>query len=372
MFYRDHPQDIRHRTVQSRKPPPMTTHLIRGDPDSATSPSKYRSDLPDVAQTAADGDQNYFSDLPADFAPIATNSASRPFRTLSTTESENEAADAKAKVFVQRKKSKKKRKDSEKSGDSGSISASAAAATASSNSAKTENSSTPAMVSFLTKRDKNVSHSQIEKFLHKSKMKYSVNEIRTAFENARSIGSDGQIELDGRQKIVDKWKMMVEALKKQMNDEEEVPGGTFSKSRPISISTSKPAESHTRLKLLNVARTMNKVDKLVPNTFAAEYPHDEDETPPSNGGGAKAAAKPPSPTKKSKTGAKSKTKKEDTAAVLHTVAKDTGNKTPLALATYKKGAKKPVLEHNPTEGFYRDFKFIYVILPEPVDELPCE
>ena len=40
-FYRDHPQDIRHRTIQSRKPPPMATHLMKGDPDSATSPSKY-------------------------------------------------------------------------------------------------------------------------------------------------------------------------------------------------------------------------------------------------------------------------------------------------------------------------------------------
>ena len=35
-YYRDHPQDIRHRTVQSRRPPPPQTHLIKGDPDSAT------------------------------------------------------------------------------------------------------------------------------------------------------------------------------------------------------------------------------------------------------------------------------------------------------------------------------------------------
>ena len=41
-FYRDHPQDIRHRTIQSRKPPPLSTHLMKGDPDSATSPSKYK------------------------------------------------------------------------------------------------------------------------------------------------------------------------------------------------------------------------------------------------------------------------------------------------------------------------------------------
>lgn len=43
-YYRDHPQDIRHRTVQSRRPPPLTSHLVKGDPDSATSPSKYPDD----------------------------------------------------------------------------------------------------------------------------------------------------------------------------------------------------------------------------------------------------------------------------------------------------------------------------------------
>ena len=47
-FYRDHPQDIRHRTIQSRKPPPLSTHLMKGDPDSATSPSKYKQRPPTV------------------------------------------------------------------------------------------------------------------------------------------------------------------------------------------------------------------------------------------------------------------------------------------------------------------------------------
>ncbi|TRY79118.1 hypothetical protein TCAL_09905 [Tigriopus californicus] len=54
-YYKEHPQDIRHRTVQSRRPAPQSTHLIKGDPDSATSPSKYLPDpphpLPDVALT---------------------------------------------------------------------------------------------------------------------------------------------------------------------------------------------------------------------------------------------------------------------------------------------------------------------------------
>ncbi len=59
-FYRDHPQDIRHRTVQSRRPPPVTSHLIKGDPDSATSPSKYddRNDSRYEAHRDKDKDKN--------------------------------------------------------------------------------------------------------------------------------------------------------------------------------------------------------------------------------------------------------------------------------------------------------------------------
>lgn len=41
MYYKDNPKHIRTRTVGSRKPAPASTHLLKGDPDSATSPSKY-------------------------------------------------------------------------------------------------------------------------------------------------------------------------------------------------------------------------------------------------------------------------------------------------------------------------------------------
>ena len=41
MYYKDNPKHIRTRTVGSRKPAPSSTHLLKGDPDSATSPSKY-------------------------------------------------------------------------------------------------------------------------------------------------------------------------------------------------------------------------------------------------------------------------------------------------------------------------------------------
>ena len=344
----------------------MSTHLIRGDPDSATSPSKYRSDLPDVAQTAADGDHFYFSDLPADFAPIVP--ASKPFRTLSTTESENEAvAEAKSKNVAQRKKSKKKRKESQNnsSGSGGKTS-----------SAKPTKSDdvTPAMVAFLTQKDKSVSHAQIENFIHKSKVRYSVNEIQTAIKNAKAIGVETLIEPDARQEIVDKWKMMLEAIKKH-DVEGETTGGTFSKSKPISISTARPAEGQTRLKLLKDVRSINKVDKLVPNTPGGhprpETPEDHVEEQPTRTT-SKPTASSAAMTSKASKGKSKTSKKDDSHTAQQTLSKDTGKKVPLALATYKKGSKKPVLEHNPTDGYFRDFKFIYVVLPEPVDELPRE
>jgi hypothetical protein len=291
--------------------------------------------------------------------------ASRPFRTLSTTESETEAASPKAKVSVQRKKSKKKKKkDSHSSGgDSGVTSAA-------------KDDATPAMVAFLTTKDKNVSHAQIESFIHKSKVKYSVNEIRTAIENARTIGVDsviepGALESEAKQQIVAKWQRMIEALRSQEGAAPDWAGASgFSKSRAISIQPPKPAESSKRLKLLKDARSVNKVDRLVPNSEGErprpETPEAHDPAPPSPSKKA-----PPSPAKSVKGKSKS-SKKEEAGASTQTLSKDTGKKAPLPLATYKKGSKKPVLEANPIDGFYRDFKFIYVILPEPVDELPRE
>ena len=72
-YYRDHPQDIRHRTVQSRRPPPTSTALIKGDPDSATSPSKYESGgqqlpLPDVALVTLTSEHDQQPSSPSAFA----------------------------------------------------------------------------------------------------------------------------------------------------------------------------------------------------------------------------------------------------------------------------------------------------------------
>ena len=41
IFYNKFKHYVRVRTVGSRKPAPASTHLLKGDPDSATSPSKY-------------------------------------------------------------------------------------------------------------------------------------------------------------------------------------------------------------------------------------------------------------------------------------------------------------------------------------------
>ena len=296
-----------------------------------------------------------FYDIPVDFAPL-----DRPFRTLSTTESENEDESSNP-LFVKRRKPKKKKTASKtkKEAKSGNESGMSSAMT------KDETSS---MMSYLTSKDKNVSHAHIEKFLHKSKIKYSVDEIRTAFENAKSmIGSNDKPPAgDDHKRIVQKWKKIVDVMKSKSNDddEEEVPGGSFSKSKAISILPPKPAdtvkEGHKRLKLIKDARSAQKFEKLVPNSPNVmkndNFPDEQIEMRVVKG----------------KPKGRVRTKKEEASLLSATMSMDTGQKSPLALVTMKKGAKKPQIDNNPTEGFYRDFKFIYVVLPEPVDELPRE
>ena len=194
---------------------------------------------------------------------------------------------------------------------------------------------TPAMVAFLTQKDKSVSHAQIENFIHKSKVRYSVNEIQTAIKNAKAIGVETLIEPDARQEIVDKWKMMLEAIKKH-DVEGETTGGTFSKSKPISISTARPAEGQTRLKLLKDVRSINKVDKLVPNTPGGhprpETPEDHAEEQPTRTT-SKPTASSAAMTSKASKGKSKTSKKDDSHTAQQTLSKDTGKKVPLALAT---------------------------------------
>jgi hypothetical protein len=304
---------------------------------------------------AGEHDGEQFYDIPVDFAPL-----DRPFRTLSTTESENEDNSSNP-LFVKRRKPKKKKtaSKSKKEAKSGNESGGMSSAM--------QKEETSSMVSYLTTKDKNVSHAHIEKFIHKSKIKYSVDEIRTAFENAKAmIGTDEKPPADAHKRIVQKWKKIVDVMKsKSIEDEEEVPGGSFSKSKPISILPPKPAdtvkEGHKRLKLIKDARSAQKFEKLVPNSPNVSKNNDNhsDEQIEMR-------------VVKGKPKGKVKSKKEEGNLYAATVSMDTGKKTPLALATMKRGAKKPQLENSPTEGFYRDFKFIYVVLPEPVDELPRE
>jgi len=321
MFYRDHPQDIRHRTVQSRKPPPMSTHLIKGDPDSATSPSKYCSEVVEIVEEYLN-----HADLPADFAPYA---AERPFRTLSTTESEGEAAVQKTSAAPaaapqpkRKVKKKKKTRDLNDGPDE-----------------------TSALMSFLQTKDKNVSHTNIENFIHKSKTKYSVNEVRTAIENARNL-----VDNDANESSGSKWKKMAEQVK-QRNFASD-PSDEKKSTKTLTKSTV-DSESKKRLKLISDARSAQKIATLLPEGYNPEPESPEATTP------AKSSPKRPAKNVKGRLDSK------------QTQGQDSGQKLALPLQTYKKG-KKPPAEPHSIEDFYRDFKLIFVPLPEPIDDLPCE
>ncbi len=220
------------------------------------------------------------------------------------------------------------------------------------------------MFSFLQTKDKNVSHIQIESFIHKSKVKYSVDEIRTAIENARSIGGDPSVEEHKR--IAQKWKKVVEVVQNKSGniDEMDIAAESIAKSKARNADAIK--EGSKRLQLINDARKAQKFDKLVPNTPNSVATNDsyyeEQQLTPTE---AKMS-------KNKGTKGRTKTKKDDSSSMGDTMSVDSGKKTTLALITLKKGAKKPSPEPTSTDGFYKDFKIIYVILPEPVDELPRE
>ena len=239
-FYRDHPQDIRHRTVQSRRPPPISTHLIKGDPDSATSPSKYapatdnknlRAQLPDVAMVEGTGspvpsptdlkaleeaarDQEEYEQLPV----VSPSKGKVNFRTLSTSSSDGEGQKILArpkKTPLPRRKARrrsppKKAADSE-SVDNGKkqvlktqrlarqpiLSKDAKTPLQPLSLQKSDNQKNPPDTMAKTAQDifddvseAKVSHKDIQKFLHKSKMGMDVKDIRRAMMNAKVMGKE--------------------------------------------------------------------------------------------------------------------------------------------------------------------------------------
>lgn len=350
MFYRDHPQDIRHRTVQSRKPPPMSTHLIKGDPDSATSPSKYRKEVGTV-----EGEVN-IADIPADFAPYDTTDDQKPFRTLSTTDSEVEAAVQKPAAQPRRKIKKKKKKSEMGSGGTGP-------------------DETSALMSFLQTKDKTVSHANIENFIHKSKTKYSVNEVRTAIENARNLMDDKPGEVD-HEKVANRWRRIAETAKNSniMSDHEvgqdhSQGQGQTPKSRAMTTLPPKPSDSvkdsKKRLKLITDARSAQKLATLLPEGYKPD-PEDPSDKPDAVSTPAKS-----SPMRQLKNAKARVDSKHSKPGIPQTQSQESGQKLGLPLQTHKKG-KKPPPEPHSIEEFYKDFKIIYVPLPEPIDDLPCE
>jgi hypothetical protein len=176
-YYRDHPQDIRHRTVNSRKPPPLATRLMKADPDSATSPSKY---IQGQGQ-----DQGQGQSLP-DVAAQATRAAS--FN--QSTDSENESLPATRRKKPRKKKQIKQEQEqqeqqvqqrprhlSETAGESARI---VLSATTTNIDNKVKNSGSS---------DNRLINKDIQTFLHRSKSgAFNVEDVKHAMDTARIIG----------------------------------------------------------------------------------------------------------------------------------------------------------------------------------------
>lgn len=150
-YYRDHPQDIRHRTVQSRKPPPLQTKLMRADPDSATSPSKYSDD--EQAEPQSPGPKK------------SKKSTKRP-KTNERPDSEQGGAVSPGGIVIAKNKQ-----------------------------AKAEE----VFKSKLTV-NRDLLNTDIKKFLHKSKAKFNVDEVKYAMDQARIIRASESEDHETREK----------------------------------------------------------------------------------------------------------------------------------------------------------------------------
>ncbi len=154
--------------MQSRKPPPLPSKLIKSDPDSATSPSKYSgsSPVPDPALSANQDSSD-------------SNVAS--------------AADQNAKRKLLRKKKKRKAATTTES--------SSANAPASKNAANSEEqhgfviskqAQEQAERELLSNKkvwsqNRDLLNRDIQKFLHKSKANFAVDDVKHAMDQARII-----------------------------------------------------------------------------------------------------------------------------------------------------------------------------------------
>lgn len=149
-YYRDHPQDIRHRTVQSRKPPPLPSKLIKSDPDSATSPSKYEG-------RELSGNDSSDSEAPK---------RNRPAR-----------------------KPKKKKKTSETTPATPNQNAPSAqhSGIVISKQAQEQAERELANNKKVWSQNRDLLNRDIQKFLHKSKTKFAIDEVKHAMDNAKIL-----------------------------------------------------------------------------------------------------------------------------------------------------------------------------------------
>lgn len=165
-YYRDHPQDIRHRTVQSRKPPPLPTKLIKADPDSATSPSKYpQGQVPDNALSANQADSS-------DSESTDHRAKKKPAR---SPKGKLKKLKKKAQPAAQEPKtpSSPVRRGSE--------------ATVISKQAQEQAEREFQSSKKVWSQNRDLLNRDIQKFIHKSKTKFAVDDIKHAMDNARIL-----------------------------------------------------------------------------------------------------------------------------------------------------------------------------------------
>ena len=402
-FYKDHPQDIRHRTVQSRRPPPVTTHLIKGDPDSATSPSKYDDDgakpqnLPDVVKAGPkrggvrkkkeevdisdelelairDMDESESSKLPSNYSSKVN------FRTLSSSSSDGEdQINNKANVKAAKKKYKKtpvpqrktvvgKKKEVEKP--------EANANNAAANEEFEDLAALKGGISFPAGEidTGSVSKHDIEKFLHKSKMQMDVKDIRRAMKNAQKIGEKDTVSKEPTRELLTRKK--------------DTPfGRKLIKSKPSNTGlNSQGAES--------LSDERQRIPPLKKTDSLKSQLNDFSERKQSKGDESLEEQKRLDLIKASrgarKTMAKFELEHKTTSGGGHEGSDPKAAKATLALVTKANNAASPSsptkkkfagANHNnfktgdyadADQEFYKDFRVIYVVLPVTNNDLPRE
>lgn len=434
-FYRDHPQDIRHRTVQSRKPPPINTHLIKGDPDSATSPSKYRKSAAAAAAavefnaasaTAVDQaeaekilgisqDEGFGELLLSDDDDDSKLKSVKKKANLTTSDSEESLGNR------PRRKPKKKRKDKPgllKTPSSPSKGKSLRSPGNSSNNNhqsddhEANKKNAKELKYFGSSVDGPVSHFQIESFIHRSKANFNIEDVKAALDNAKIIGdTDKEIDLGGKAKrvkdaqalkVAKKWRVLAEKVKREHGrlgldelddklNKIDSPGAQSPRQKPSSPKrrTSQSAQlpplqnSMSRSQLLQKSNSRLNLQpgpsKTPSKTSSIQMGPPKPTGDPAEGSRRmellKAARKVQSNVKMKQITSKmmpsDKDKKQEPDEPLKKIIV---GRAGLPLLTRRDKMSKAQLktEGEAEKSFYKDFRIIYVEVPVPTDEYPRE